>query len=218
MAKFAALFDMDGVLVDNFAVHLVAWDTFCKRKGLVISSDDLKDFAFGRTNEEIMPHFFGRSFSKTEIDVLANEKEAIYRELYKGKVEPVKGLISFVKTLKAAGLPVAVATSAPAANAHFVLEEIGLTPFFDCITDSSMIQNGKPDPEIYLLTAERLGYEPSSCIVFEDSFAGIESGNAAGMSVVGLATTHNATKLTNCRLVLKDFDDITVDELLKWFN
>lgn len=216
MAKFAALFDMDGVLVDNFAVHLEAWDNFCKSKGLTISSDDLKNFAFGRTNDEILPHFFGRSFTKTEIDELADEKEAMYRQIYKGKVEPVKGLAQFVKALKAAGIPVAVATSAPAENAHFVLNEIGLSSYFDCITDSSMIHNGKPDPEIYLITAQRLGYAPSNCIVFEDSFAGIASGNAAGMNVVGIATTHAPAKLAGCKKVVENFESLTIEELLSW--
>lgn len=216
MTKFAALFDMDGVLVDNFAVHLEAWDKFCKSKGLIISEEELKNFAFGRTNDEILPHFFGRSFTKIEIEELADEKEAIYRQIYKGKVEPVKGLVTFVKTLKLAGIPVAVATSAPAANAHFVLNEIGLSSYFDCITDSSMIHKGKPDPEIYLVTAQRLGYLPANCIVFEDSFAGIASGNAAGMNVVGIATTHAPAKLIGCKKVVENFDSLSVDELLTW--
>lgn len=217
MAQFAALFDMDGVLVDNFDIHLQAWDTFCKSKGLTISSDDLKNFAFGRTNDEILPHFFEQSFSKQEIDALADEKEAIYRAIYKGSVTPVLGLIAFVKALKEANISIAVATSAPAANAHFVLQEIGLSNYFDCITDSSMISKGKPDPEIYLTTAQRIGIEPSRCIVFEDSFAGIASGNSAGMNVVGIATTHSKDKLIGCKKVVSNFTELSVSELQHWF-
>jgi beta-phosphoglucomutase len=218
MGKFAALFDMDGVLVDNYEVHFEAWQAFFKEHQLNVTSDDFRTFAAGRTNEQIIPHYFGEGISKEELNRLASEKEALYRRIYKGNVQPVKGLISFVNKLINENIPVVVATSAPLENAVFVLNELALTGRFPFIVHESMVSKGKPDPEIYLKAAQLIGFEPSRCVVFEDSYAGIAAGNAAGMKVVGIATTNPASTLRNCQKVIADFEEIDEVVLFSWFS
>lgn len=189
------IFDMDGVIVDNHQFHFDAFVEFGKKHNITITRESFSP-NFGKTNSEIMQSIFGRPMSEAEIKVLADEKEQIYRDLYKPYIQPIKGLTELLKNASSRGIPVAMGTSAPTENVVFTLAETGLSKYFDVITDSSMVKHGKPDPEIYLLTAERLGIEPSECLVFEDSHAGIAAAKAAGMKVIGLATTYSKEELS----------------------
>ncbi|MEI6060712.1 MAG: HAD family hydrolase, partial [Bacteroidota bacterium] len=130
-----------------------------------------------------------------EIQSFAAEKESIYREIYRPYIKPVNGLAVFLHYIYSQGFEIAMATSAPAENVKFTLEATGLEKFFSTITDVSMVSRAKPDPQVYLLTAGKLGVQPSECIVFEDSVPGILSAQKAGMHVVGVATTHKSDEL-----------------------
>lgn len=189
------IFDMDGVLVDNSEWHLKAFVEFGKRHGLEITKEGYRKH-FGTTNHMIMNSLFNKKLSDNEIVILADEKETIYREMYRPFIKPVEGLTAFLEYAFIRGIPIALATSAPHENVDFTLDATGLKKYFGILTDSSMVKQGKPDPEIYLLTAEKLGVQPSDCVVFEDSIAGIHSAQKAGMRVIGIATTHNSEELS----------------------
>ncbi len=212
------IFDMDGVLVDNFAWHLLAWETFCKRHKKYISADEFRDHVFGGNNPDHLRYIFGNDLSNELITRYSLEKEDIYRGLYAGKVTPVKGLIPFIKDLKKRKVPLAIATSAERSNVDFVLSAIGCTGFFDVIADASMISKGKPDPEVFLKAAALSGTNPEKCVVFEDSLKGIEAGLRARMKVVGVATTHYYAELTEAHRVIADFTEITPDDLMLLIN
>ena len=188
------IFDMDGVIVDNHKWHFKAWKEFGRRHGLNITKNAFSNF-FGSTNLVSMNSLFGNELTITQIDALSNEKEAIYRELYYPHIKPVKGLPDFLQYASERSIPIALATSAPSENIKFTLEGTGLKDFFTVVTDSSMVSHGKPDPEVYTITAEKLGVQPIECIVFEDSVPGILSAQNAGMRVIGIATTHKSDKL-----------------------
>jgi beta-phosphoglucomutase len=206
----AALFDMDGVLVDNHRFHTDAWQQFATRHGRTITTEQYAQFINGRVAADSMPYVMQRPLSATELSELAEEKEAIYRELYAPELVPTPGLIAFLTDLKVHNVPMAVGTSAPVSNIAFTLDGVGIRPYFSTIVDASMIQKGKPDPEIYLTAAQRLGVAPARCVVFEDAFSGIEAGLRAGMIVVALATTHTRHELasTNAHLIVDDFTQI----------
>jgi len=200
------IFDMDGVIVDNAAWHLEAFAEFGKRHGLVQSKEEYTKY-FGNTNQTIMNSLFDTQLSSDKLVELANEKEIIYRELYKPFIQPVEGLPVFLKNASDNAIPIALATSAPLENVDFTLDSTGLKKYFRIISDASMVINGKPDPEIYLLTAAKLGVQPSDCIVFEDSIAGIQSALSAGMRVIGVATTHKSEELiTYVNEIIMNFD------------
>lgn len=210
---WAALFDMDGVLVDNTNFHINAWLQFSQRHDRPITKDQYLENINGRVSADAMAYMFGRTVSANELVEFTEQKEGIYRELYGPHLQPAPGLLPFLDALKADNVQLAVGTSAPVSNVVFTLDGLPLRPYFDAIVDASMIRHGKPNPEIYLTAAERVGVAPSRCVVFEDAFAGIEAGLRAGMKVVALATTHTRTELkdSGASLVVDDFTRLTVD-------
>lgn len=200
------IFDMDGVIVDNHAWHFKAWAEFGKRHGLNISEASFISY-FGSTNHLVLKALFGNNTTEEKITAWGNEKETIYREIYKPFIKPVDGLPAFLKSAHKLGIPIALATSAPFENVKFTLEMLGIEKYFSVITDSSDVSRGKPDPQVYLITASKLGVQPADCVVFEDSFPGIESAHAASMRVIGVATTHKPVELlTYVNEIIMNFD------------
>ena len=188
------IFDMDGVLVDNHIWHFEAWVEFGKKHGLVITAEDFSK-QFGSTNHQVLVSLFGNVLSEEEIIALGNEKEDIYRQLYLPFIKPVDGLPKFLQNMYDKGIPIALATSAPPENVEFTLNATGLKKYFSVITDSTKVTLGKPDLQVYLLTAAKLGVEPADCIVFEDLVAGIKSATRDGMRVIVVATTYKPEEL-----------------------
>ncbi|MEJ5315464.1 MAG: HAD family phosphatase [Tenuifilum sp.] len=184
------IFDMDGVIVDNYLYHIDAWGEFCKRHGLNFEVEDFTRKYFGKNNTDILQALFGKSLSITEIDMLGEEKEAIYRELYQPYIKPLEGLLDFMRELKIQGGKIAIASSAPQSNINFVVEKTCIKEYIDVSVNGNMVRLGKPNPDIFLKAAELLRIQPGKCLVFEDSFSGIQAAINAGMQVVALATTH----------------------------
>jgi beta-phosphoglucomutase len=208
--EFSAVFDMDGVIVDNRVFHFRAWETFAREHGLPFYPERFKNRLFGRVNREILRGLFGKELEEGTAGRYAEEKEALYRRLYKGHVEPARGLVRFLKALKAAGVKIAVATAAPRVNLDFVLREAGLGEYFDALVDIAAVRRGKPAPDLYLKAAQELATRPDACVAFEDSYPGVESALAAGMKVVALTTAHTPEELAHAHLVISDFRDLTV--------
>jgi len=213
MNKFAVIFDMDGVIADNYKFHQAAWMEFCKRHKIDFEKA-FRSRVFGGTNKDHFEAFFSMTLSEREIKEYEEEKEAIYRELYKPHVQPVQHLDSFLAKLNNAEIPVALATSAPPVNVDFILEMTGFEQYFQTILNASHVTRGKPDPEIYLQTAKTLNISPSSCIVIEDSENGIEAAKRAGMKVIGVTTTLKEHELPEVDLAIKDFEVIGIDDLV----
>ena len=213
----AALFDMDGVIVHTNPYHKKAFDIFLNKYNVVLTDDELKEHIYGRTNEEIFPYIFKGDFTSQKGKQWADEKEAMFRELYKDHVEPVAGLLPFLKELKENKIPVAVGTSAPIENLNFVMDKLNLREWFDTLLHSADVTKGKPDPEIYLKAAERLQVPPENCIVLEDSIAGLNAGLNAGMKVVAVTTTHEPEEFEGADLIISDFEGFTVQHLWDLF-
>ncbi|GAB3031900.1 HAD family hydrolase [Spirosoma pulveris] len=209
----AALFDMDGVLVDNTDFHVNAWLQFAQKHDRPLTKEQYVENINGRVSADAMAYVFQRPITPGELVVLTEEKEAIYRELYRPHLQPAPGLLVFLSALQAEGIKLAVGTSAPQSNVLFTLDGLSLRPYFNTVVDSTMVKHGKPDPEIYLTAADRVGAAPAHSVVFEDAFAGIESGLRAGMKVIALATTHTREELANtgASLIVEDFTELTVD-------
>lgn len=218
-APLAALFDMDGTLVDNMAYHIASWEAFCQRYHLPFSLETYYRQFNGRTSRDVLQLLFGRPLTDAEVHDFTEEKEELYRELYRPHLRPVTGCIPFLENLKAHGVKLAVATSAPLSNLQFTLDGAGLAPFFEVVVYGAMVKRGKPDPEIYLTTAEKLGVDPARCVVFEDALLGIESARRAGMTVVALTTSHSAAELkASTALQVPDFAGMTFETLQPFFE
>ena len=215
---FAVIFDMDGVIVDSNPYHAQAWIQFCKDYNVPLNEDEIPKLIYGKTNKVALKEVFKKDFSPEEADRLGEEKEAIYRELHQKDMEPVKGLIPFLRMLKQNNIATAVATNAPVSNLNFTLERINIRQYFDKLIDATMVKEGKPDPDIYLKAAEKLNMAPEKCIVMEDSIPGVEAGLRANMKVVALTTTHSREELAHTHLVIEDFEDLTLDKLMSLLN
>jgi beta-phosphoglucomutase family hydrolase len=194
-ARRAALFDMDGVLVNNALFHREAWRQLAREEGFALTDPEFWRHAIGRPVEEAVPRVFGRSMSPAEAARLARRKTALYHGLADGQAAPVPGVVDFVRALLTAGVPRALATSAVADSAARILDGLGLADAFPVRVTAGQVQRGKPDPEVYLTAAAALGVPPAACVVFEDAVVGVEAARRAGMTVVGLTTAHVDTEL-----------------------
>ena len=213
----AALFDMDGVIVDNRDAHLRAFAEFARRHGIPgFDASALLPY-FGSTNAVIMGHLFGRDgIPDEEVERLSQEKEAIYRELYDPVMEPAPGLMELLAALRAAGVKIAVGSSAPRVNVDFVLDRCRISRYFDAVASGSEITRSKPDPEVYLLAAKKLDVRPDHCVVFEDAFVGMQAARSAGAKVVALASTFPRETIRqrgDYDLLADGFRDVSIDDL-----
>lgn len=212
-----ALFDMDGTLVDNTDVHFKAFEIFCRRYGVV---DWQEKFAavIGMGNGDILRALLGDEVvDKWGVQALADEKEAIYREIYAPTIAPVEGLRELLERLRRAGVRCAVGSSGCRTNVDFVLERCGIAEYFDARVSGDRVSRCKPDPEIYLTAAAELGLEPSECLVFEDALAGIEAAGRAGVRrTIALTTSMPAERLrdTSAAYVVRNYTEVT-DEMLR---
>ncbi len=210
MPDFAVVFDMDGVIVNSNPFHKRAWKAFCDAEGLDVDDATLEREVYGRVNADCLPVLFGPGLSDEKMEKLSREKESLFRRLAKGNMPALPGLEAFLEALEQEGVKRAVATSAPRGNVVFTMEETGLGRYFPVIVDESMIARGKPAPDIYLAAAKALGVDPQCCVAFEDSLSGAASARTAGMTVVGLATTHAPAELADLtELVINDFTEFS---------
>jgi HAD superfamily hydrolase (TIGR01509 family) len=205
----AALFDFDGVVVDTEPQYTLFWD----EKGQKYHPE-IPNFGHhikGQTLIQIYKQFF------CEPEGLQDE---ITRQLLDYELtmhfEYIDGVVDFMKELREKGVKLAIVTSsndAKMANAY--REHPELKTMVDFIVTADRVTHSKPHPECFLLGAEMLGVERDNCIVFEDSFHGIEAGNRAGMKVIGLATTNSAEAIADkCALVISDFTDLSVEKMM----
>ena len=209
------LFDMDGVLVNNLEVHRAAFAEFFRRYGVERSFEELSRVC-GKGNDDILGELMPRDVvERVGIRELGHEKEAIYREIYAPTITPQPGLLTFLDECEAEGLKCAVGSSGYRANVDFVLDKCNIERYFDYAVAGDEVTRCKPDPEIYLTAAAKLGLRADECVVFEDAEAGIEAAKRAGMRVVALATTFNRDFLetTDADYIIDDFRGITVDKL-----
>ena len=207
----AALFDMDGTMVNNNLYHKKAWQEFAKRHGKSVTTEDFKLKALGKQNSQILPSILDRDLNDNELEQLVYEKESLYRELYEPHVEAVEGLHDLIMELKTRDIKVAVATMAQEENRKFILKAIGLEHQFDVILDEDDFTNGKPDPEIFITAAKRLGVRPKQCLVFEDTPLGIQAARRAGMKAVGLLTFYTRNELKYAHLTIENFSKLILE-------
>jgi len=185
----AVIFDMDGVLVDSYDAHFQSWQKVATARGCRMSQGQF-DATFGRTSREIIASLWpGMATGEEEIRRIDAEKEAAFREILEAAFPPMPGVESLLESLHAAGFAVAVGSSGPPENVALVLDRLGKRSLFGAVVHGMDVTRGKPDPQVFLLAAERLGVQPKCCIVVEDAALGVAAAKAAGMASVGLAST-----------------------------
>ncbi len=213
----AFIFDMDGTLVDNMRFHERAWLELLAESGVAVTSEEFHRRAAGRTNPDILREFLGDTLGDADLTEWADRKESRYRDTYRPHLEPVRGLLEFLREAQQLEVPMALATSGGPDNITFVLEGLGLGGFFTAVVSGDEVERGKPDPEMFLLAAQRLNVAPAQCVVFEDSRAGIEAAARAGMRTVVVAPAGDPGTLQSLpavERVVRDFTEVTPRALL----
>jgi len=174
-------------------LHAEAFGVFAERHGLPPLTKEDRARLDGRRNSEIFPILFNRDVPREEWLAYEHEKEGLYRELSRGRLSPLNGLHDLIERLRAERIPIALATSAPKANVVHTLAELDLAAEFPVIVRGDEVARGKPAPDVFIEAARRLGVEPADCLVFEDAPMGIAAAQAAGMRVVALTTSFQAS-------------------------
>jgi beta-phosphoglucomutase len=214
----AFIFDMDGTLVDNMRFHTQAWLQVLEELGLPeVAPDAWERRTSGVPNREILRQLKGDVFNDAEIAHWVARKELLYREKARRSVQEVPGAVAFVRAARAAGVPCAVATGAGPENITFTLDALGIRDAFDAIVGANDVKRGKPDPEVFLTSAARLGVTPSRAIVFEDAPMGLEGARRAGMRAVairGMLNDADFAGFDNVLCVIGDFHGLTPAALL----
>lgn len=188
----AVIFDMDGVIIDSEPIHSrVKMDTFA-HFGIAFNEADLVHY-MGRTSDAIFRETLAKC-GRTDIkpEDMAAYKHAHYLEiLQSGEIAPVEGSVELIKSLHEAGTPLALATSSNVRVMNTVLDSFGIRPYFNSILSGGELPESKPNPAIYLISAERLGVDPADCLVIEDTTNGILAAKRAGMYCVAYRNPHS---------------------------
>lgn len=217
-ASWAAIFDWDGVITNSIRQHQDAWERLAKEEKKPMLPDAFRS-GFGMKNDRIIPDVLGWTADAPEIARLSQRKEALYRAiLQEVGIKTLPGVTEFLTALKAAAVPCAIASSTDYENIRVALDLIRLGGCFNVIVSAEDVTRGKPDPQVFLLAAEKLAMPPTRCVVFEDAIVGIEAGHAAGMKVVAVTTTNSAAALDAADRVVTQLDQLSVRELSAWFE
>jgi beta-phosphoglucomutase len=214
----AVLWDVDGTLVDTAQLHFDAWVRLSEELGKPFTRDHFAA-TFGRRNPEIISYLYGDHFTPAEIDELGERKENYYRaEAIKG-VSLLPGVRKLLEGFASAGVQQAIGSSAPRGNLELIIETTQSREFFAAIVGMEDTSRGKPDPQVFLRGAEKLGISPSNCLVFEDAIAGVQAAKAGGMKCIGVGFVghHPAEKLlaAGADRVVHTLEELTVDDVIR---
>jgi len=232
----AVIFDMDGVLVDTYHAHYRSWRAVAEAEGFPFSEEDFAR-TFGRTSREIIAQCWGakgrrkgtvpfslrdnwgsptvaRSLSDEEIAALDDRKEAVFREILAEDFPAMPGVHELLEGLHGAGFKLAVGSSGPPENVALVVERLPGGSLFSATVDGMDVTRGKPDPQVFLIAAERLGVPPDRCAVVEDAPAGVQAAHAAGMAAVALLSTGRTREsLADADLVVESLGELSPERI-----
>ncbi|RAQ44225.1 hydrolase [Arthrospira sp. O9.13F] len=203
----AIIFDLDGTLANTDPIHYQTWVDVLKNYHLEINPDFYQANISGRLNPDIVRDILPQ-LSPAEGQILADQKEAIFREIA-GNLKPLPGLTKLLAWIQKQQLQTAIVTNAPRENAAFMLKVLNLVDYFHTVIVSEDVGVGKPDPKPYQVCLQQLNISPQDAIVFEDSTSGIRSAVAAGITTIGVASTHDPQILKNfgATYVIEDFNN-----------
>jgi beta-phosphoglucomutase len=217
----AIIFDVDGVLVDSNAFHLGKWIDFFRAHSIPFDENQIRNTVLGPPSAVIFRHFLGNDLTPEQLAEFSRELEENFRREIGPHARAFPGVQRFIEECHGMGIAMAVASAGVSGNVNFLVAALGLRKYFREVLSVDDITHGKPDPEIYLTTAARLGVTPHDCAVFEDSFVGIEAAKRAGMKCVAVASTFPADALarqSHADLIVPSFESVSLQTLRDLFN
>jgi beta-phosphoglucomutase family hydrolase len=210
----AVLWDLDGTLVDTSACHWLAWQQVMAEEGHEFTHAQFIQ-TFGQRNDFILRLFIDPQMTDAEVERLAGAKETRYRSLLQSRgVILMPGAAHWLARLRSTGWRQALASSAPWPNVEVSVNSPELRGWLEALVSAEDVHHGKPDPEVFLLAAARVGVDPSRCVVVEDAPAGIEGARRAGMRCIGVGAAYQKLPADWQVATLLDLPDDAFERLL----
>lgn len=213
--KYLVIFDMDGVLADTGPIHFQSWVKMANEDAGVNFTKEFFEESFGQQSIPITRKLVGTNVEQALVEKWANLKEKYYREMVKNKLEAIPGVIELIRDLKKENIKMAVGSSGPLENVELLLTSLKIKHYFDVVITAEDVKNGKPDPDVFLIAANKLDLKPENCLVIEDAPVGIEAAKRAGMKSIALTTTHKREELYQADIIVEDLTNIHKDAILK---
>jgi beta-phosphoglucomutase family hydrolase len=213
-SQYCVIFDMDGVLADTGEIHLKSWQSLAGELDVEFTRQFFEE-TFGQTSIKILKKLIREDAEAEKLKEWSERKEYYYREMVKDRLEPLPGVKEIIKVLDNNGFKLAVGSSGPRKNVEMLLETLGIKSHFDLIISAEDVENGKPDPEVFLQVANKLDLNTRNCAVIEDAPVGITAARRAGMKTIALTTTHPRKELKDADLIIPDLSVITLDDIFE---
>lgn len=207
----AVLWDMDGVLADTSPLHFETWERVLVEYGIPFDRQKFHRI-YGLKNRDLLPYLAGRPLDSHWIDRISGEKELAFRQAIRGHLQPLPGVIDWLKRFQLLGCEQAVASSAPPENVEALVDELHIRTYFEALVTPGNLP-GKPNPDVFLLAASRLHELPQNCLVIEDSIPGLEAAHRAGMHCIAVTTTNPPEALTLADIVVETMAQLSVEQL-----
>jgi beta-phosphoglucomutase len=215
----AVIFDADGVLVDSYQAHSESWRRLAEEQGEGMTEEEFAR-TFGQTSREIIRRFWSPAgLTDERIRAIDERKEAIYRQFIAGRFPTMPGALELIDDLLAGGFLVGVGTSGPPENLALMLRELRGDRWCKASVSGADVKRGKPDPEVFLRCAERLGVAPRQCAVVEDAAPGIAAAKAAGMLAIGfISHGHTHEELAAADHRVDRLDELSAARVQSWLD
>jgi len=211
----ALIFDMDGVIVDNTAVQARAFQLLFRDLGLTTNARRLLERLNGMPAGAIIQSVFRHPIPKKQLQTYTDQRELLYRVLYWQKRREALGLRAFLQAARTAGFRIGLGTGSGNDTIGYIIDYLHLRSSFDVVITKDDVSRGKPHADTYSVTANKLGVAPENCVVFEDALIGEQAAYKAGMRCIGLSTTLSAEQFQAPLKVIKDFTEITPNDILQ---
>jgi len=213
MDSLGVIFDMDGVLVDSYRAHFESWRELGRQHGVEMTEEQFAS-CFGRTSRDIIRHFWSDRVDEETMAAWDAEKEAAYRDILRAHFPEMDGAGDLLHALAEAGFAMAIGSSGPAENVELARTCLPGGELIRETVNGMEVTHGKPDPEVFLTAARKLGVSPVRCAVIEDAPAGIEAARRAGMTAVAITGTAPREKLAErAHLVVDSLRELTPAQL-----
>ena len=210
--RLGVIFDVDGVLLNSYQMHFECWRSLAAEDGITITESEFRTL-FGRRGPEIARQVWGPEFSEQQVVSIHRRKQALYRESLQRNLPAMDGAVQLIDGLVEAGMALAVGSSAPPANVELTLQRLNRKQAFSAIVTGNDVTQGKPDPRVFLLAAQRMGLEPFHCAVIEDAPVGIAAAVTAGMTAIALLGTAQAHRFPQAHLVVNSLHQLSPERI-----
>ena len=215
----AIIFDLDGTLVDSLPYHHESWRIFFKKNNIEENdfNEIYKNYKGGGTLE-LMSSVFGDTYTKDELEKMSDDKEVIFREIYRSKIFPINGLRKFLDNLKKNNILLSIGSNAIRKNVLMTIEELSITNYFSSIICGDEVSKGKPNPEMYIKTLSNLKVNKNECIIFEDSIEGVTAAKNANIKAIGVTSSQSSEilKSVGAFKTIEDYTKISIDNILDY--